>query len=56
MSNKAVAQLLPLHEHTVKDLDTQDMRAQCWARLFFTRLSGRNASGNDSAPLSGSPP
>jgi alpha-ketoglutarate-dependent taurine dioxygenase len=35
MSNKAVAQLLPLHaclsadmEHTVKDLDTQDMRVQ----------------------------
>jgi transposase len=23
MSNKAVAQLLPLHEHTVKDLDMQ---------------------------------
>jgi transposase len=27
MSNKAVAQLLHLHEHTVKDLDTQYMRA-----------------------------
>lgn len=27
MSNKAVAQLLPLHEHTVKDLDGQYMRA-----------------------------
>ena len=26
MSNKAVAQLLPLHEHTVKDLDTRYMR------------------------------
>ncbi|MDF0676928.1 MAG: helix-turn-helix domain-containing protein [Nitrospira sp.] len=27
MSNKAVAQLLHLHEHTVKDLDTQSMQA-----------------------------
>jgi transposase len=27
MSNKAVAQLLHLHEHTVKDLDTQYMQA-----------------------------
>src|SRR5581483_9360447 len=27
LSNKAVAQLLPLHEHTGKDLDTQYMRA-----------------------------
>ena len=27
MSNKAVAQVLPLHEHTVKDLDTQYMQA-----------------------------
>ena len=27
MSNKAVAQLLPLHEHTVKDLDIRYMQA-----------------------------
>ena len=27
MSNKAVAQLLPLHEHTVKDLDQRYMQA-----------------------------